>query len=308
MTTFHAPRLLPRALASLLGAVLAVAATLVAAPPAHAAPSATLLIKSQGSLYTDNFIVNQGIVPGVSTARSFGLRILNTGTQAEQYRIVATPQNPHTTAVFMQGTKVLGASYYTTPIAPGATWTFTLKVTLGPGATQNVENPIYIDVRDPGTGDELDTVVADAHATHQVGSSRNDIFLKTGTQPYVGGSASYQYETGNALKPGGSTTFNLRLQNNGVTATPITLYGTQEHWCSGDNYEAVVKVGTKDVTALVFGAGYVTPSLAPDAKKSLKVIIERTTSTVCPEYFDFTSSGPDAPVTVYAHVVPAYLP
>lgn len=292
--------------AVLIATTVATTVTLVAGTaPAHAAPTASVVSRVSGSLYTGNIIINQGVIPGPDTGRNFGFKVVNTGSQPEQYKIVVSPDQPAVTfTTLTQGSTVLKNPYYTATIAPGASATFNLKVTLANSIPQD-QYLSYVYVRDPETNANLDYFIADANATYQAGNTRNDLFVKTGTQPAVGGSESYQYESGAALKTGSSTTYSLKLANDGTTTAAVHLLGVAPTSCPSTDYSYVVKAGTKDVTQDVYVNGYATPLLSPGQSKTLKLTVKRTSSNSCAEYFTFLASGADPDVRVSAHAVPA---
>jgi len=281
-------------------AVAAVTAVVVTAAPAQAAPTADLLAKA-GSLYTENAVVNMGVVPGTA-AKSFPFKIVNTGPDTEQYKVVVSPNDAHIAATLYLGSKALRNTYYTAPVAPGASVSFTLKVALAVGAPQ-AQYVTNVAVKDPETGTTLDSFSADANATYQAGNTGHDLFVKTGSQPYAGGSYGPEFETASALKVGSTATFTLRLQNNGTTAGSITLHGFANFSCP-TAYTVTVKQGTKDVTGGVYGPFYGTQQLAPGAKVDLKLTIKQTGACAA-DYFEFQASGVDGNVYEYAHVVGA---
>ncbi|KAA1420224.1 hypothetical protein F0U44_07305 [Nocardioides humilatus] len=284
-------------------AALAAIGTLVAAAPAQAAPSAILLGNISGSTYTGNYYLNQGVVPGPSTGRTFGIKVVNNGSEAEQYKIVVAAQDPlTTTATLLQGSRVLRNTYYTPPIDAGDSAVFKVKITLANALPQGT-HITEVSVRNPETNAVLAANELWSYATYQAGNTSKDIFLKTGTQPYVGGSYNgYQYETANPLKVGSTAKFSLRLKNNGTMPASIGLFGTDFGSCTA--YSFVVKDGSTDITALVFAGTYTTAVLAPGAKKDLKFTVKRTTTGACAQYWSFEDSGfTTGPVV--AHVVAA---
>ena len=281
-------------------AVSAVATVLLTAVPAHAAPAGDLLLKS-GSLYTENSIVNQGVVPGAA-AKSFSFKIVNNGTDEQQYKVVGPSGDPQMSATMFLGSKALRSTYYTAPVAPGSSITLTLKLALAVGTPQG-EHFATVTLRDPDTNNYLDSATIDANATYQAGNTSHDLFVKTGSQPYAGGSYGPQFETAAALKVGSSATFALRVQNNGTTAAAIALHGYANFSCP-TAYSVTLKQGTKDITGPVYANTYSTPVLAPGAKVDLKLTI-KSTATCLADYFEFEATGPDGSVYEYAHVVGA---
>lgn len=297
MLKFSFRRLFAVLLATALSAAGALAVT---ASPAHAAVSGDLLAKGSGSVYSQSSVVNQGVVPGAAP-RSWSFKIVNTGNTAEQFKVVKTAFTAGSTATLYKGSTVLPNRYFTAPIAPGGSLILTLKVGVAAGSPQG-EYFGQVELRDPDTNAILDAIYADANATYQKGTTRNDLFVKSGAQPYVGGSVN-QYTSSNALKPGNSTTFLLRLQNNGATGASSTLSGLNFMACESD-FAFTVKLGTADVTAAVRAGTYSTGPLAPGARKDLKLWVKLLRPTTCTaSYFALSVNGPDGLRHQNAHVL-----
>jgi hypothetical protein len=191
--------------------------------------------------------------------------------------------------------------YYTAPLAPGKSLALTLKLSVPQGAPQ-AEYLASLVLRDPETNGVIDAATADANATYQTGNTRNDLFVKTGSQPYVGGSVG-QFTTATALKPGNTATFALRLKNDGGTPSTITLDGQPNFNCPS-NFLVTIKQGTADVTAAVMNGTYSSGVLAPGARVDLKLTVKLLTAAPCTAaYFGFNASGPDGTEGSFAHVV-----
>ena len=179
-----------------------------------------------------------------------------------------------------------------------------VKVTLAAGTAQG-EYTGNLTLRDPVSNAGLDGVIFDANATNQTGTKRNDLFLKAGSQPFVGGSFTPQFETANAIKVGNTATYTLRLKNDGAAPAAIGLDDTGTFGCgSPSNFTLTIKQGTQNVTAAVLAGSYNTGTLAPGAKKELKVMVKLVSATTCENiYHGFTASGPDGPISQYAHTI-----
>lgn len=289
-----------RLLVAIATAAIATVTTLTATTaPAHAAASGYLLIKGTGSVYTANDIVNLGVTPG--STKSWGLKVVNTGGTPQQFKITLSGSQPQMASALFVGSTRVPVPYYTAPIAPGRSLALTLKISVNQGAPA-AEYAANVVLRDPETNGIIDSATGDANATYQTGNTRNDIFVKTGSQPYVGGSTT-QFTTATALKPGNTATFALRLKNNGGTPAAITLNDVANPSCAA-SFLVVVKQGTTNVTAAVMAGTYSTGILAPGARKDLKLTVKLVAATPCTAaYFGFTASGADASHTSYAHVV-----
>jgi len=290
-----------RVIAAIGTAAIAAAATLAfGVAPAHAAPSGYWLAKGTGSIYSKNSIVNLGVIPG-GTAKTFYFKIVNTAPTAESFKINMTPSSSGTWSLYKGYTEVPN-EYVTPAIAPGRTLSLKIKVTLPAGLPQG-EYTTNLALRDPVTNNFIDSVTADANATNQTGTKRNDLFLKTGSQPYVGGSFSNQFETANAIRVGNTATFTLRLKNDGAAPAAIGLNDVPNFSCPS-NFSVTIKQGTQNVTAAVLAGSYNTGTLAPGVKKDLRVTIKLVSATTCQGvYYGFTASGPDGDITQYAHVI-----
>jgi hypothetical protein len=289
-------------IAALVTGTIAVVATLaVGAAPAQAAPSGYLLTKGAGSIYSKNNIVNLGVVPG-GTAKTFYYKLVNTAPTAESFKVNMTTPGTGTWTLY-KGYTAVPNEYVTPAIAPGKTLALKIKVSL-PAGTPQGEHASTLALRDPVTNAFIDSATADANATIQTGTERNDLFLKTGSQPYVGGSFGPQYETANAIRVGNTATFTLRMQNDGAAPAAIGLSGGVNSFYCPSNFSITVKQGTQNVTAAVLAGSYNTGTLAPGAKKDLRVSIKLVSATPCTQaYYQFTASGPDGPVGQYAHVI-----
>lgn len=283
------------------GTLVAVATLAVNVAPAHAAATGYILTKGTGSVYTANGIVNLGVIPG-GAAKTWFYKIVNTSSTAQQFKVVMAP-NSGMSATLYQGSTPRPNTYYTPLVAPGASFLLNIKISV-PAGTPQGEKVANLSLRDPETNASLDVAVAVANVTTQTGTKRNDLFLKAGYQPYVGGSFGPQFESSNAIKPGSTATFTLRLQNNGGTPAAIGLSGGQNSFYCPGNFSITVKRGTTNVTTAVLAGTYNTGVLAPGARKELKVLIKLVSATACTSaYYDFTASGADPVVTQYAHVL-----
>jgi hypothetical protein len=281
------------------GTIAAAATLAFGVAPAEAAPSGYLLTKGAGSIYSKNNVVNLGVVPG-GTAKTFYYKIVNTAPTAESFKVKMTPPGTGTWTLY-KGYTAVPNEYVTPAIAPGKTLALKIKVSLPAGTPQN-QYPAYLTLSNPLTNALIDDVYAFAQATNQTGTKRNDLFFKTGSQPFVGGSIG-QYETANAIRVGGTATFVLRLKNDGATPAAIGLKNNGTLNCPS-NFSVTVKQGTQNVTAAVLAGSYNTGTLAPGAKKDLRMTIKLVSATTClGAYFGLTASGPDGSIGQSAHVI-----
>ena len=273
--------------------------------PAHAVPAtAKILLKGAGSVYTENSVVNQGVVPG-GTVKAFGVKILNTSAESQQFKVELSAFATNYTAALYEGSTLRKNTYFTKPVGPGATLSLIVKVTVPAGSPAG-EYVGQVVVKDPYTGTALDTAYADANATYQTGTSRNDLFVKNGSQPYAGGSPGVSlYETANALKPGNTATFTVRLKNDATSSADAINISVGTSGCPSD-YKLTVKIGTTDWTSDIVGGTFLTGVMNPGARIDFKVSVKQLQPTSClGTYFAFTASGPDGDSIQAAHVVTA---
>ncbi len=298
-----------RALVAVVSTTIATVATLgVYVPPAHAAASGKLLTKATGSLYTEANTIDLGILPGTGP-KTFFYKTVNTGTAAQQFKVqlLSAPGSTISSSLFV-GSTAQPNPYYTPAIPRGGSFAFTVRLTVPAGTPQGTYETSVV-LSDPESGTIVDGALARANVTKQMGTGRNDLFIKTGSQPYVGGSL-HQFETASALTWGTTATFTLRLKNNGVTPAAIGLYGPwpSDPTSCGSAFRVTVKKGTQNITASVLAGTHSSGTLAPGAIQELKVMIKLVSvSSACfSNYFAyFTASGLDAPVIQSAHVVVA---
>jgi len=288
-----------RACAALFVTILAGVGTLaVTVPPAHAATSGTLLTKGAGGYYSASGYAH--LSAARSVVRTYSFKVVNTGSAAQRLRVTLGASAPLSARLYRGLTLISSGTYLTPLVAPGGSVALTVKASV-PAGTQQSSYFASLQLTDPATNTLLDTAYAVLHvAAPAKGTARNDLFLKTGSQPYVGGSVSYQYLSSSAIKPGSTATFALRLQNDGTARAAITLDGGRS---TCPQMTVTVKLGTTNITTAVRAGTWSTGLLAPGAKKDLIVSIKLVSATACTEGSTyFQAMGPDAPVINYANV------
>jgi uncharacterized repeat protein (TIGR01451 family) len=269
--------------------------------PAHAEPSCRVFMKATGSLYTEAAGLITGMVP-TGASKSWSLKIVNTGDNIQQFKVTVQPPGSSDVSVSLfNGYKGVPFPYYTEPIAPGGSAVLTLKIYLAEGTPQSTYAAV-VDIRDPETNAILRNVQPQAAATYQTGTLRNDFFLKTGSQPFVGGSNS-QLESSAAIKVGQTATFTLRLKNDGASpSTPVMLSSQPPESCP-ENFSVTVKQGTTDVSTAFSNGTYTTGTFNPGAKLEFKVQIKQLSAAVCGDTgVQFRADGLDGTIFVFAHV------
>ncbi len=270
--------------------------------PAHAAPTGLLLTKVAGSNYSKALDVYQGAIPG-GKARAYYFKIVNTSPTAENFKVnVSNFYKAELESTLYKGSKKLPDEYVTNAIPASGTLTLKLMLKVTAGTPQDIYSAAVV-LRDPVTNEVLDHAYTHVSATHQTGTTRHDLFVKTGSQPYAGGSRA-QAESSNALKVGKTATFLLRLKNSGTTHAAINLVRSSLPGCGA--VSMTVKQGTQNVTDRVLNGSYNTGTLAPGAKRDLKAIfkLQSTPPSGCTDWLGgFTASGPDGSITQYAHLL-----
>lgn len=289
-----------RVLAALVGAAVGLVTVLVAAPPAEAAVSASVLFKGTGSLYTANPYVSQGVLGGKTA--TYALKIVNTGTALQQYKLVLAAVPPGLQPRLLVGSAPAPVPYYTTPIAPGGSLVLTVKVDV-PSGTAAEQDDFLINLLDPATSALVAQGGLGVNVTYQSNSNwRNALYVKTGQQPYAGG-ATYTNETATALKVGSTATFVLRVHNDdggtGYASMKAVFTAATTH------FKVTVKDGTQDVTAAFVAGTYSTQVIAPGASKDFKVTVKLLDRYVGGAVFFFVATGPSGQVVQGAHVVAA---
>ncbi|PWN02646.1 hypothetical protein DJ010_13160 [Nocardioides silvaticus] len=296
-------------LAVLVTAVLATAALVLGgATPAHAFGEGKLLLKGAGPYYTDSPAVTQGVAPGGT--KSFSVKVVNTGAETQRFELAVIFASFGSSWELFAGTKRVTAPYLTAPIAPGESTQLRLRLSVDRGRPPG-EYYVNLELRNPGDLFGSERVSAVATATRQTGTSRNDLFLKTGAQPFVtGGQPTIfgpgdAYLTAAALKPGGTASFIMQLRNNGATPTSAVKVLASPEDCPQD-YAVSIRQGAADVTAAMMGGTYTTGVLKPGARIEFRISIKLVATPTCDgTYLQFVADGADGLRSVVAHAVPA---
>ena len=281
-------------------AMLATLGLVAVAGPASAddTPQSSLYLKPAGSsqyTYLPSSVI-QGVAPGAST--TFQAKLVNTGTVAAQFQLSldgvgSTDLADPTITFLVNGVAVPTSGWVTAYLVPGAAQKFSIKVSVPRITFGSGFYNIGIDEGSPGDigGDEIQFFgVAVAQSS---GTSPADVFLKTGSQPFVGGwdtgtdpiLDSFLVETAAVLPAGSTASATIRLQNDSTTAGKITLRA--EDQCYFDNTPAnslwpmTVTDLFLNVTANVLAGTYTTPTLAPNAHRDLRITIKNNSDPAC---------------------------
>lgn len=304
-------------------AILATGIGLVAAVPASAdpaPPSGYLLSKSTGSYYSHAAFTNLSARPGSTV--SFAYHVVNNGQSDSQYRIMLfAPSQP--AAIYVSPTPTGAAQlvksnvYYTPSVAAGKTFSFMIKVTVPSGGTELAYGG-QVDLQDPSRpfdptrfdNDALDRAFPTAvRAAPTAGTTNQDVFLRTGAQPRVGGSccdpdpASGVFHptlSSSAIKVGSAISFALRLQNDGTGPSAIPLH-PDIFGDLGCTANVTIKTGYKDVSSAVLAGTYVTPPLAPGAYRDFTVTVKLVNCAASSDHLWAAGFATDK-VQVFAYV------
>ena len=248
-------------------------------------PAADLKILGIGSVYSGkNHLVTRAVTaPGKTMTYKVG--ILNEDTVARSYKLRLTASgSPATALVYGSAFNAPalptdGSGRFVTPtVAPGKVLALVLKVTPTAGGQHlshvDVDLLTDFDALIEGVGTETNTPAP------AVGTSSYELIAKQGSQPFIGGPVVGQTSNGPALNVGQTSTYTLRLKNDGGTAHSIGLKVTDLDGCAG-SFTTTVKVGTKVWTTEAFAGTYLTPVLAPGKYTQVSVLVKRTAAG-CP--------------------------
>ncbi|KAA1418794.1 hypothetical protein F0U44_09900 [Nocardioides humilatus] len=275
--------MLPRALAFLLSCCLV---GLPAAPASAADDSARILIKGKGSRFTASS--NPSVPAAIATAipRSkpvkYTARVLNTGDDPARFKV-----DLFTDPLFIPATQTVkvgkvditaefeDSGVYTTPIlAPGDYVELDLRVTPDPDFVPDNPNYslvltgllVYSTDSEYLTGGALYTMLkAPAH-----GTSGAEIYVRQGSQPYVGGEILGGFAMSPVVSAGGSASFKAKFQND--TAETQQIIGDIDV-LAVDCTELTAKRGSADVTEVLMEGDYVTEELAPGKSETIKIVL-----------------------------------
>lgn len=116
-------------------------------------------------------------------------------------------------------------------------------------------------------------------AGYGYGGPQPDAQVRVGTRPMVGDNiyniSGIDQTVTTRVGAGGTATFRVRIENDGTVTDRIMVMGPP----SNSEFRITYLVGTTNVTAAVVGATHMTPSLAPGARASLKVVVKAKAGT-----------------------------
>lgn len=300
-----------RAVAVLGAGIIVTAMTLASGvAPAEAAARGYLAVKGSGSLYSRTPVVVLGVAAG-STPKTFYYKVVNKGATDQRFRVVLA--SGRFGAKLYDGFRQVPNDYLTKTIGRGKTASLKVRIAVPAGTEPGLyrtklemfdpDAPVVID---PETGERvaLSESYAQVDVTTPSSSRANDLYLKTGAQPFVGGGGFDAKETASAVRIGGTASFTLQVRNNSDHRAATKLEGKFK--CES-SIAYTVKEGLRDVTAAVRNGTY-SVTLNPGQKKDLRVLVKLVYET-CDNSFsgEAVFYDPDAEdrVDATAHVVEA---
>jgi hypothetical protein len=185
--------------------------------------------------------------------------------------------------------------YFTPPIAAGKTAAFTLKITPQKTEVPNDEWIYGVVLRDTA-GASLDSVAATVETSSATGGgTSHDMIVNAAGQLPV---SAFGLEVSSPnLKLGGSSSFTVKLKNGGPVASTIPFRAVRSDTCDA-SYAVTVKAGSTDITDQA-EQGYITPTLAPGASKTLTVTIKYLSVTPCEAVVVAFAGTPSDGVAIY---------
>jgi len=212
--------------AGLLGTILAVAGH----AGATSIETGSLLIHGPGSVFSGSHtFVSASALAGSAT--TFTVDVSNTGSVAGQFNLkvakVEPSTNSTTVAVTAGGLNVASQAtsadgYFTPAIAAHKVLAYTVKVTAPKTSPNNARfftSVVLSDVK----GVKLDTVQTETQVRATTGTTDYDMFVTGAGQSPLLGNGLYNAVTAPAIKVGATSTFTVKLQNDGPTPVNIGL-------------------------------------------------------------------------------------
>lgn len=290
-------------MAALLGAVIVVSSP---QPADAASTSAEIQVKGIGTNYAKSASATRAVVAGGTT--TFYVKVVNRGASYAQFKLRTATHGYPGTYKLLSGTQdvtFLASSsdgWITPQLAPAGEIVLKLKSTSPVNQAANEFAGVFVNLYSTANVliSGINTVVV--RTPGQSGTAW-DLFTRAGSDGFVGGSVSSSI-SGPSLKPGQSTVFTARLENNGTTPGTIGLRVSQPE-CAAF-FPIVVKDGTKDVTAAVKAGTYATPSLTVGSHRDLKITVSRVgNNPACPNHFIYVDSrrGANGVIAVSAALV-----
>jgi hypothetical protein len=290
-----------------LAALCGLAMTAAAVTPANAAtPSATMLVKGVGSTFSHAESSFQSARAG--SAVTYTVRVVNNGPSTSQFRVqLYQPSATFGFATLYDGSTAVppndefpnDTDYITPPLAPDAAKNVTVRISSLQTTPQTVD---YAEVRlyAPGAEFPLDVhFLAFNIAAPSRGTTSYDMFVRNGGQLAVGGSVSDEVMSSAPVRAGGASSYSIRLQNDGTTATRIGLL-VDGPYCPGVTVS--FRSGLTDVTNAVRAGTFRTSLVPPGGHRTLTATMKDVAAPGCTEAAaHVVSTDPDgaAQVGVY---------
>lgn len=274
----------------LAGAAVFAGLVLLHAQPSSGATShaGQLQIHGPGTTYTASYgtAVSEAVAAG--GAASYSLKIVNIGQTVGQFevRLNANSGNPAATTLYSATLDVTSLAtstpgFVTQALAPGKNQVLTVKVSPLANDPQGITFTNVDLYAMDGTHVSGQTMETNVQAPAK-GTTAWDLFVRNGSQPWVGGSYTGPYggqaETAPSIATTGSAQYTVRLQNDSTASTTVGLHMTNAT-PECDSFPVRVMDGTANVTAKVLAGTYVTPTpLAAGAHRDLIVTVKYSTA------------------------------
>ncbi|KAA1420181.1 hypothetical protein F0U44_07070 [Nocardioides humilatus] len=277
-----------------------------AAGPAHATLSGFLLSKGAGSQFSADYYVNLGVVPG-GNAKTWTYKIVNTGPTAQSFKFDVQALDVAMEYAVYDGSELVELPYITEAIPAGGSHALKVKIEIGAGAEPE-DYWVAASLYDPADDTLLDEKYAVAQATNQTGTHENNLFLKTGSQPYVGGDVD-QVQSSQALKVGQTAKFNFQVVNNNPHPAPVLFYGGLDG-CGYSDFATTVKKGSTLIPEDDVINGYDLGMIKPGGKVRFTLRVKLIAPTDCDStHYYLAAEGTYSPTSFQAaHVLVAYTP
>jgi len=270
------PSLTLKAVRAIFAAALLSVLLVVGADEAGAATSSgTLAIKRQGAV---NYGEVAGNVAPAGGTSAYYVRIRNTGTEVDQFRVTAQSDDTFavTRALTLGRTDVTAAAFtpqgYLTPaLAPGQELRLTLTLLVADNANHDAINHAFTDfqLRSDADAAQLDRAISQTALESTSGTTAWDGFVRAGFGRFTGGSTQGEV-VGDALKTRQSMSFTVRLVNNSPAPSVVGLRTLSSSDSCLADWPYTVKDGFSDVTAAA-KAGTYARTLEPERHRDLKI-------------------------------------
>ncbi|KAA1418791.1 choice-of-anchor D domain-containing protein [Nocardioides humilatus] len=237
-----------------------------------------LQVRGPGSAYTrgQGSLVTLGVTAGKTA--SHDVKVVNTSAVARSFEITLTQDQAAATATLLKGSRELPKNptghYVTAVLAPGKSAVYVLKVK--PLGTGQVTSGVAVHLIAPN-GAEHDGVRTETNVrAPKTGTDAFGVFVRAGSQPYIGGAVDGQTATANSVVLGKSTKFTALLRNDSTAPTAMTFrMSGATNACWTTTVTTKEGVSTVDISAAATGGGYLTKVLSPGGSTKVTIALQR---------------------------------